>query len=79
MSFLLKSAVFKYLSGPKVQFRIKAICCKTVARADINVCFIDGRELALDYDNTVDGCHPTDYGLKCMADRLIKELEKIIE
>lgn len=58
---------------------IKATLEKAQARGDKNVYFIDGRELALDYDNTVDGCHPTDYGFKCMADRLIKELEKIIE
>lgn len=49
------------------------------AAGDENVYYIDGRELALDYDNTVDGCHPTDYGFKCMAERLILELEKIIK
>ena len=58
---------------------IKRTFANAVAAGDKNVYFIDGRELALDYDNTVDGCHPTDYGFKCMADRLIKELTKIIK
>ena len=49
------------------------------AECDKNVYLIDGSELCLDNENTVDGCHPTDYGFKCMADRLIKELSKIIK
>ena len=46
---------------------------------DKNVYFIDGSELCPDNDTTVDDCHPNDYGFKCMADRLIRELEKIIK
>ena len=46
---------------------------------DENVYFIDGSELCPDNDTTVDDCHPNDYGFKCMADRLIRELEKIIK
>ncbi len=49
------------------------------AAGDDFVYLIDGSELCLDNENTVDGCHPTDYGFKCMADRLIKELSKIIK
>ena len=46
---------------------------------DENVYFIDGSELCPDNDTTVDDCHPNDYGFKCMADRLIRELERIIK
>lgn len=48
-----------------------------ISRGDKNVYFIPGYELCRDNDNTVDGCHPTDYGFRCMADRLIAEIEKI--
>ncbi len=48
------------------------------AASDENVYFISGTELCLDNENTVDGCHPTDYGFKCMADKLIALLEKIL-
>ena len=58
---------------------IKATYDNAKAAGDLNVYFIDGSELCPDNDTTVDDCHPNDYGFKCMADRLIRELEKIIK
>lgn len=52
------------------------------AEGDENVYFIDGRELIppeIGCDGTVDGAHPTDLGFYCMAKRIYKTLEKIIE
>ena len=58
---------------------IKATYDNAKAAGDLNVYFIDGSELCPDNDTTVDDCHPNDYGFKCMADRLIRELEGIIK
>ena len=58
---------------------IKATYDNAKAVGDENVYFIDGSELCLDNDTTVDDCHPNDYGFKCMSERLIRELEKIIK
>lgn len=64
----------------------RAIIAETYSRAlaagDKNVYFVDGKtELAGIYENggTVDGCHPTDYGFRIMADAFAGIIEKILK
>lgn len=64
----------------------RAVIAETYARAlaegDKNVYFVDGKtDLAGIYEDggTVDGCHPTDYGFRIMADAFGKIIEKVLK
>ncbi len=56
---------------------IKATYENTLASGDKNVYFIDGADLNVTGDATVDGCHPNDLGFYRMAEKIGDAIEKI--
>ena len=56
---------------------IKATYENALASGDKNVYFIDGADLGVTGDATVDGCHPNDLGFYRMAEKIGDVIEKI--
>lgn len=56
---------------------IKATYENALASGDKNVYFIDGTDLGVTGDATVDGCHPNDLGFYRMAEKIGNVIEKI--
>ena len=56
---------------------IKATYENALASGDKNVYFIDGADLNVTGDATVDGCHPNDLGFYRMAEKIGDAIEKI--
>ena len=61
---------------------IKATYDAAIASGDENVYFIEGDkmyEMFGGMSGTADGCHPNDLGFMCIANHVIKEMEKILK
>ncbi len=61
---------------------IKATYDAAIASGDENIYFIEGDkmyEMFGGMSGTADGCHPNDLGFMCIANHVIKEMEKILK
>lgn len=57
----------------------KTVCQELVAGGDRNLYYLSYDEIAMPQDGTVEGIHPSDYGMRVYADAYVARLRKVLK